>query len=353
MSAKQSPSRQLPPNPSFEQLKNQARDLLKAHKGGTPEACLRIQASLRRLRDASEDEIRNARFSLRDAQSVLAREYGFTSWAKLKAHVEGLQGSTRDRVLQGVSAEDVARAVRSMQGDPQQVGTLMVALGQETAGEVMRYLSNREIDAVTQAIAGLAQVSPEAQDRVLKALPQWLKQDDATVRETGEPAYGDFVLGALEQAVGRPRAARILDRQGIELAEKSRKRKPKLSKKHLAMKRGLERTLRGKPTSEMDLDELREVMVKMGEIARMEGMLGLEAYFGAATQIEDLFCNGMRLAIDGTERAQLAEMLEIKKNALVRSFETRCEMIISGVMGIRDGDNPRIIEQKLVNYYKP
>ena len=46
MSAKQSPSRQLPPNPSFEQLKNQDRDLLKAHKGGTPEAglddCLRV-----------------------------------------------------------------------------------------------------------------------------------------------------------------------------------------------------------------------------------------------------------------------------------------------------------------------
>ena len=65
-------SRDLPPNPNLEHLKKQAKALLDA---------LRQQ---------------NADATLVDAQHALAREYGFPSWPKLKAHVEagvGDQGS--------------------------------------------------------------------------------------------------------------------------------------------------------------------------------------------------------------------------------------------------------------------
>jgi hypothetical protein len=65
-------SRDLPPNPNLEHLKKQAKALLD------------------KLRQ------RNADATLVDAQHALAREYGFPSWPKLKAHVEtgvGDQGS--------------------------------------------------------------------------------------------------------------------------------------------------------------------------------------------------------------------------------------------------------------------
>lgn len=352
-----SPSRQLPSRPSLEQLKNQARDLWKAHRAGAPETCRRIRASLRRFYTASDSEIREARFTLRDAQSVLAREHGFTSWAKLKIHVEGLQvnGSVRDRLLQMVSEqpEEIARAVRSLLRDPQQTGTLMVALGQDATARLMRYFTNREIETVTQAIAGLTRVSPEAQDRALEAFSQRLEEGELAGQEAPDPAYGDFVLGALDQAVGRRRATQILDRQGIFLKEDKKKRRPKLSKQYLAMKRGLKKKLQNTPSASMDLDGIREVMVKMGEIARVEGIVALEEFFHDPALTERLFCEGMRLAIDGTERSLLADMLEIQKNALVHAFETRCKMIIAGVMAIRDGENPRIVEQKLVSFYKP
>lgn len=78
-------SRPLPPNPSLKQLKTQAKDLLKAHQAGDPEAIARIKESFPRLSDASPEEIRAARLCLRDAQLVVAREYGFANWAKLAA----------------------------------------------------------------------------------------------------------------------------------------------------------------------------------------------------------------------------------------------------------------------------
>lgn len=78
----------LPPNPSLKQLKMQAKDLLNAHRAGDADACVRIKAQLPRLAQATEDEVRNARVALREAQLVLAREYGFPSWPRLQHHLD-------------------------------------------------------------------------------------------------------------------------------------------------------------------------------------------------------------------------------------------------------------------------
>jgi len=65
----------LPARPDLDQLRHQAKDLLQAaHRGEA--------AALARIRAVSD------RLILADAQLALAREYGFTSWARLKAEVE-------------------------------------------------------------------------------------------------------------------------------------------------------------------------------------------------------------------------------------------------------------------------
>src|SRR5688572_3744875 len=86
----------LPSQPNLEQLKNQAKDLLKLHKSGDPDAIKRIKESHPHQSNAFESEIRTAKFSLSDAQFVVAREYGFPSWPKLNQHVEELTGVQRD-----------------------------------------------------------------------------------------------------------------------------------------------------------------------------------------------------------------------------------------------------------------
>ena len=78
------PASSLPARPSLEQLRKQAKDLLKAYRAGDPPALARFQAHDPRA-------ISEKRVALADAQLVLAREYGFRSWAKLKHHVESLQ----------------------------------------------------------------------------------------------------------------------------------------------------------------------------------------------------------------------------------------------------------------------
>ncbi len=81
----------LPPRPSLEQLKKQAKELLGAHKSSDPEVCSRLRDSLPRLSKSSDAQVLKAKVSLRDAQLVIAREYGFENWRELKRHVESTE----------------------------------------------------------------------------------------------------------------------------------------------------------------------------------------------------------------------------------------------------------------------
>jgi len=69
----------LPPNPSLENLKKQAKTLKKAWQQNDP-------ASLQRIH-AVRPDFSNAKPRLADCQFVLARECGFDSWPQLKAAV--------------------------------------------------------------------------------------------------------------------------------------------------------------------------------------------------------------------------------------------------------------------------
>ena len=89
----------------------------------------------------------------------------------------------------------------------QQVAVLCVALGQETTGEVMKFLTDYEIEEITQAVASLKNVTVEMQDKVLEEFKQHLLAGE-WVSQGGL----DFARGALERAVGPRKAQEILDR---------------------------------------------------------------------------------------------------------------------------------------------
>lgn len=80
-------SRQLPPRPNIDHLKKQAKDLLHAHQNGETAALQRIRDQLPALAGSTPEQIASASFALHDAQSVIAREYGFQSWNELRAAV--------------------------------------------------------------------------------------------------------------------------------------------------------------------------------------------------------------------------------------------------------------------------
>lgn len=74
--------RPLPRNSDVKLLNNQARDLLRDCRQGSAPALARFF-----LFDSLPDTF-NPR--LADVQHVIAREYGYTSWPKLKQHVDAV-----------------------------------------------------------------------------------------------------------------------------------------------------------------------------------------------------------------------------------------------------------------------
>ena len=83
-------SRSLPAKPSLENLKKQAKDLLKAHKKGDADACKTLRL-LHRFAKTSDEDTLAADVALHEAQYALAMDYGFENWAELKAFVESLE----------------------------------------------------------------------------------------------------------------------------------------------------------------------------------------------------------------------------------------------------------------------
>jgi len=75
-------SHELPAKPNLEHLKNQAKELLRSFQQGDAAAKERF-ASLSVSAAAAGPK-------LADALHAVACEYGFTSWPKLKEHVESL-----------------------------------------------------------------------------------------------------------------------------------------------------------------------------------------------------------------------------------------------------------------------
>ena len=86
-------SRQLPVRPNLEHLKAQAKDLLDAFRQRDPDAFRRVRERLPSAAGVSDPELAQREVALHDAQSVIAREYGFASWAQLRTSVQEQVGA--------------------------------------------------------------------------------------------------------------------------------------------------------------------------------------------------------------------------------------------------------------------
>src|SRR5580692_10403038 len=106
--------KRLPARPNLEQLKNQAKTLLKGLRAADLNIFGRIRESSARWQNSIDPEIAGARFTLADAQRVIANEYGFETWSGLKAHV-ALQ--TAGNPTAGDSTAEIVESLRSAAGE--------------------------------------------------------------------------------------------------------------------------------------------------------------------------------------------------------------------------------------------
>jgi len=178
----------LPAAPNLEQLGKQAKELHAAFQTNAPAAVSRCTQHLPQIK---------ADLKLSDAQLVLAREYGFASWPKLKQYVEELVPAEipqRQQVLDeamiraAIKQKDLARAQKfldagaNINGRLAQVGT--TALGWAACGA--SHLSTME----------------------------FLLERGATI---DLPANGDFTPLACAAAKGNVAAVQLLLARGAEV----------------------------------------------------------------------------------------------------------------------------------------
>jgi hypothetical protein len=142
-------SRDLPPRPNLDHLRKQAKELL---------------VSLRQ---------RNPESQLAEAQHAIAREYGFESWPRLKAHVELEAGTARSPFV-GTWTADLSRSWLHPLNQLQSA-----SLGFDVAGDtvtidyVMVDASGRTDRAVNSLVAdGNEHASTNRQGYVLRT--RWL-----------------------------------------------------------------------------------------------------------------------------------------------------------------------------------
>jgi ankyrin repeat protein len=138
------PTRTLSQRPHLDQLRRQAKELLEAYAGGDASAAGEIHAHYGGAAPGT--------FALHDAQLVIARAYGFPSWPKLKAFIDGvtarrLASAIRDGDLEGVRAMLAARPelVNVDQAENDEHKPLHIAvLARQT--EIVRLLMRRGAD---------------------------------------------------------------------------------------------------------------------------------------------------------------------------------------------------------------
>ncbi|NKB72119.1 MAG: hypothetical protein GKR89_34000 [Candidatus Latescibacteria bacterium] len=118
-------SSSLPSQPDLQQLRRQAKDLLRAHQAADTAAAQLLRHAFTEMADWSDAEIFQTKFALKDAQRAVARQYGFDEWADLKQHVDSLQKSDASAAIGGNSAEveAIRRAVEA--GDAETVTVLL------------------------------------------------------------------------------------------------------------------------------------------------------------------------------------------------------------------------------------
>ena len=106
-------SRGLPAQPHLDVPKQQARELLRQSKAKSSDVLDRVRRQHPRFHTAADDAI-STRLKLSDAQLVIAREYGFSSWTQLKQRITG-----------NTAAQLIDKAIRS--NDAKEVTQLLTA----------------------------------------------------------------------------------------------------------------------------------------------------------------------------------------------------------------------------------
>ena len=159
------PSRSLPPRPNLEQLKKQAKTLLKAHRSGDVATIPRLRQGISNLSAASDTEILNTKFSLLDAQLVIAREQGFQNWQELEAAVQDAAGnSAGDAPPIQLSIGDIRELSLRTEAGGETPGCLVLLEEEEGDRHIPMWIGMTEAHALVSGLRNIVYHRPLTHD---------------------------------------------------------------------------------------------------------------------------------------------------------------------------------------------
>jgi hypothetical protein len=293
----------LPPTPSLEQLKKQAKDLRRACRDGQAAALARACQYLPRLGGAQAAEATG--ISLQECQHVVAVEYGFKDWKVLAAAV-------------GASFADLVR----LSGHDAQV--------------LMRQVDQKDlVTALKEADTGVK----ETFLRNMSARVRGFIESEITLAPTDKTAGAQTQQRIMRQILD-------LSRQGlISWGAKGQDTEPLNSVQVEADFFALV----GRPLDQLTVEEMASLWRQVAQQARSEGILSLQQFEGKLSS--PLLREALQLTVDGTEPDVIEDLLKIRSRTLLRQLETRAQMVDEGLLAIMAGDNPGLIAHKLSAFY--
>lgn len=201
-------SRGLPAQPHLDVPKQQARDLLKQCKAGSGDAHDRIRRQHPGFRTADGDTL--SRLKLSDAQWVIAREYGFSSWTQLKQRITA--NTLAELIDKAIRSRDAASVTQLLTLHPT---LLHVPVRSGNWGPPMSHAANLGLLDMVKTIAALgAKDFQHAFDRALLhgdiEAAKWL-------HEQGAVLIPGIIMGSCETL--NSRGFGFLDNTGIPLTD--------------------------------------------------------------------------------------------------------------------------------------
>ena len=106
-----------------------------------------------------------------------------------------------------------------------------------------------------------------------------------------------------------------------------------------------------KELPQINIDNEKEIIKTLTFLAsytKRYGLLSLEKI--ETEKFNPVFQKGLELIVDGWDPFDVQKLLENYKKSYLNSVEKQLDMIIEGVLGIQQGDDPRFIEEKLKSY---
>jgi hypothetical protein len=193
-------SKSLPPNPTLETVKKEAKALLKSHKNREKDACATLRL-LPRFAGANDAEILAGKIGLQEVQHAVALSYGFKSWKAVRDHIDARgPREVRPEPLQRLSRTEFPDApaytphmVRAYLEALHHAGT-EVGVDEFAAASGWAFSFSYKYDDISPAFLALrGHPAADGPHEVFRFLPERLGYEYEAVRTADKDRLWDFI----------------------------------------------------------------------------------------------------------------------------------------------------------------